>query len=82
MNTVNVQNKIIREIENIPKEKLMDVYNMVHHFRLKLKSKPKEGAQNLLGDEFAGKWFGEESADEIIDGIRTNRANRQTEIIL
>ncbi len=53
MDSSNIRTKLVAEIDLIPEEKLDDLYNFIHFFRL--------GVQNSQGDvdqimQFAGCW--------------------------
>ena len=47
-----LQEKIIKEIEQIPKAKLAELYDVIHHFRLELEKEHKGNPTMQL----AGAW--------------------------
>ncbi len=49
--------KIIQELQDIPEEKLVELYDLIHYFRLGLESEPKQPRRpglmtGKLGDAF------------------------------
>lgn len=54
MTSFLMKNKVIQEIDRIPEDRLADVYNFIHYFRLGLeKSQPVNPKPTLA---FAGCW--------------------------
>lgn len=52
--TLLLKNKVLQEIELIPENKLADVYNFIHYFRLGLEKSSTEQQKNILA--YAGCW--------------------------
>jgi hypothetical protein len=74
MNALKTRNKLIDEISRIPDERLPDIYNLIHYFRLGLNVKEKNPAKIL---KLAGSWkdMPEEDFDDFLEEIRTRRKN-------
>ena len=49
-----IKTKVLQEIDLIPEDKLLDLYNFVHYFRLGLESSGKSNHQQIMA--FAGCW--------------------------
>jgi hypothetical protein len=80
----SVKEKIIREVEKIPEEKIAELYNVVHLFRVGVESK-KKAAKDRRSE--AVKYFGiwkdmspEENA--VLDEILARRKRTYRERIL
>jgi hypothetical protein len=80
----SIKNKIIKEVEKIPKNKIAELYDLVHLFRLKV-----EGPQKAPKDRRceAVKFFGiwkDTSPEEIavLDEIQARRKKTYREGIL
>ncbi len=71
-----IQNKIVNELDFIPESKLSEVYDWLHRFRLKVNPGSVNVSKNLLGDEFAGKWKGPDTAGELINMLKHNQTNQ------
>lgn len=72
---LHLKSKVLQEIEQIPEDKLADLYNFIHQFRLKLeRRKATEGVSFLA---FAGCWtdLSDEVFDEFIEDVNTRRQN-------
>jgi len=82
MQTKDIRPKIIDELNFIPKDKLIEIFELIHYFRLGITSDRTKQATRPLGDEFAGTWKGDESAEELISIIKKSRINRLKEINL
>lgn len=76
----NIRPKIINEIEHIPENKLEEIYEILHYFRLGLASEQKK--RGSLGTLYARKWKGDESAEELINMIVSDRKNKTDDIRL
>ncbi|MDW7680664.1 MAG: hypothetical protein SCK70_08865 [bacterium] len=57
-----MKNKILDEISKIPDEKFIEIFNLIHHFRLELE-KESSNVQKIL--QFAGSW--QDLSDEIFN---------------
>lgn len=84
MNTSELRIKVLAEIQQIPEEKLAEVYKLIHEFRV-------QGTQDSLPDlmEFAGCWndLPSETYTEFMDDVYTRRqqafsqrVNRETSL--
>lgn len=80
----SVKEKIIKEVEKIPKDKIDELYNVVHLFRVGVESK-KKAAKDRRSE--AVKYFGiwksmspEENA--VLDEIQARRKRTYRERIL
>ncbi len=69
-----VREKIIKEVQLIPEEKLSEIYNFLHFFRLGIQ-KPKGNSKEIL--KFAGSWkdMPEDIFQEFADDIVKRRKN-------
>lgn len=80
MKTKEIQTEIFKELKLITGDKLHEIYDLIHYFRLGINSGKAEQITKPLGDKFAGVWLGDESARELIFFIKKNRVNRLKEI--
>ncbi len=69
MDSLNLRTKVITEINLVPEEKLAELYNLIHYFRLGVEVSKASLEQNM---KFAGCW--NDMSDEMF-------ANFQEEII-
>jgi hypothetical protein len=53
MNTSDLKSKVLEEVQLVPEEQLIALYNLVHSFRLSSQS-DKPTSQNVM--QFAGCW--------------------------
>ena len=61
-----VRDRLIEEIQLIPEEKLAEIFDLLHYFRLGLQ-RPRVGAEAIL--KFAGSWKLEGDARGIVSRI-------------
>lgn len=64
------RDKLINEINLLPEDKLTEVYNFIHYFRLGTE-KTKQNKDNILS--FSGAW--ENMNDEYLSDISERRSN-------
>jgi hypothetical protein len=80
----SVKEKIIKEVEKIPEDKITELYNVVHLFRTGIESKKKAVKdQRSEAVKFFGIWkdmSSEESA--VLDEIQARRKRTYRERIL
>jgi hypothetical protein len=80
----SIKNKIIKEVEKIPKNKIAELYDVVHLFRIKVESPqkaPKDRRSEVV--KFSGIWKDmspEESA--VLDELQARRKKTYRERIL
>lgn len=69
-----VREKVIKEVQLIPEEKLSEIYNFLHFFRLGIQ-KSKGNSKEIL--KFAGSWkdMPEDIFQEFADDIVKRRKN-------
>lgn len=69
-----IRNKVIEEIELLPAEKLFEIYDLIHFFRLGLQTNKKTNKTII---DFAGSWSGmsEKEFNEFSDDIAMRRNN-------
>jgi hypothetical protein len=70
-----IKNKLINEINLLSEEKLAEVYNFIHFFRLGIERKEKETSNDILS--FSGVWkeMGDETFDNYLLDISSRRGN-------
>ncbi len=74
MTSAILRDKVIQEINLIPPEKLSEVYNFVHYFRIGTeKEKTRTTASSLLS--YAGTW--KNMKDEVFDDFLSDIDNRR-----
>ena len=74
MTSAILRDKVIREINLIPQEKLSEVYNFIHYFRIGTeKEKVKTTTSSLLS--YAGTW--KNMRDEVFDDFLSDIGNRR-----
>jgi hypothetical protein len=80
----SIKEKIIKEVEKIPKDKIAELYNVVHLFRVGTESKRKTAKdRHNEAIKFFGIWkkmSSEESA--VLDEIQARRKRTYRERIL
>ncbi len=80
----SIKEKIIKEVEKIPEEKIAELYNVVHLFRVGVEGKKKAAKDRRIeAVKFFGIWKGmspEERA--VIDEIQARRKRTYRERIL
>jgi len=73
MTSLLIKSKVLQEIDLIPEDKLADLYNFIHYFRLGLeKSQPTESKSILA---FAGCW--KDMPDEMFNDFTTEITQRR-----
>ncbi len=73
MTPAMMKNKVLQEIDLIPEDKLPDLYNFIHYFRLGLEvSRTKDGKRVMA---FAGCWA--DMPDEMFDDSLAEIAERR-----
>ena len=77
MNKYLLREKVIKEIELIPLDKLNEVYNFVHFFRIGLEE-TKVNKEKILS--FAGCW--NDMSDEMFDDFMEDIGQRRREAFL
>lgn len=70
-----LQDQVIAEIKAIPEEKLLDVYRLIHEFRLKLPATPSAKKQKTV-DEVFGKLYKKEQKAVSIEEMNLAIQNR------
>ena len=73
MTPTMIKNKVLQEIELIPEDKLADLYNFIHDFRLGLEKAHGKGREQILA--FAGCW--QDMPDEIFADFTEEIAERR-----
>jgi hypothetical protein len=68
-----MKNKLMNEINLLPEDKLGEVYNFVHYFRLGTE-KNKQDSGNLLS--FSGAWS--DMSNEVFDDYLSNITERRS----
>jgi hypothetical protein len=70
MDTLNLRTKLITEIDRIPEERLEELYNFIHYFRLGVEVSKSPLEQTM---QFAGCWndLSDEIFNDFNDGIKT-----------
>jgi hypothetical protein len=71
MNASELRTKVLAEIQRIPEEKLAEVYDLIHRFRVESET----GFNTVPMMRFAGCWddMNQEVYDEFIDEITLRR---------
>lgn len=74
MTTVMIKSKVLQEIDLIPEDRLTDLYNFIHYFRLGLERSRVECAQSIMA--FAGCWkdMPEEAFADLVTEVRERRS--------
>jgi hypothetical protein len=69
-----VRERVMQEVQLIPEEKLTELYDFLHYFRLGLQNSKGDSAEIM---KFAGSWkdMTEESFQELTEGIVQRRKN-------
>jgi hypothetical protein len=73
MTPLIIKNKVLKEIDLIPEDKLADLYNFIHHFRLGLEKSQVTKSKQILA--FAGCW--EDIPEETFTDFTTEIAQRR-----
>lgn len=72
MNHSAIQNKVMEEIKLIPEDKLIEIYNFIHYFRIGLQ-KSQKNKENIMN--FAGCWedMPEDDFNELLNNLKQRR---------
>ncbi len=73
MSFTAIKNKVLQEIDLIPEDKLTDLYNFIHYFRLGLEKSHQEKSNPNLA--FAGSW--KDMPDDVFDDFMADIAQRR-----
>jgi hypothetical protein len=73
MTSLMIKTKVLQEIDLIPEDKLVDVYNFIHYFRLGLEKSEAKDTQPILA--FAGCW--QDMPDEAFNDFTTEISQRR-----
>jgi len=68
-----MKSKLINEINLLSEEKIAEVYNFIHFFRLGIEKKEKETSNDILS--FSGVW--KEMSNETFDNYLSDIVNRR-----
>lgn len=73
MNSLQIKDKVLQEIDLLPDDRLSEVYNFIHFLRLGIEKSQSVGAQSIL--EFAGSWqeMSDEMFEEFVEEIEERR---------
>jgi hypothetical protein len=72
MNSIELQNKVIEEIRLVPENKLPELYNFIHFFRLGLEADKRDVKKSM---RFAGCW--EDMTDKEFSEFREEISERR-----
>lgn len=75
MTRVMLKNKVLQEIDLIPEDKLVDLYNFIHYFRLGLEKAHAQKSSQILA--FAGCW--QDLPDEIFADFTAEIAEQHSQ---
>lgn len=72
MDSLELRTKVIAEINLVPKEKLSELYNFIHYFRLGIEVSNRSLEQTM---QFAGSWndMSDEMFNDFDEEIKTRR---------
>jgi hypothetical protein len=73
MTPLLIKSKVLQEIDLIPEDKLADLYNFIHYFRLGLERSQITGSKRILA--FAGCW--KDMPDEIFTDFTAEITERR-----
>lgn len=73
MNSLQIKDRVLQEIDLIPDDKLSDVYNFIHFFRLGIEK--AEGTEKQSTLAFAGSW--REMSDDMFEEFLVEVAERR-----
>lgn len=76
MATTALRAKVIEEIQQMPEEKLGEIYDVLHFFRIGLQHAPARSSENAVM-AFAGCW--DDMADEEFDALLNELTARRTQ---
>ena len=73
MTPMMIKSKVLQEIDLIPEDKLSDLYNFIHYFRLGLEKSQTKKSDRILA--FAGCW--KDMPDEMFADFTVEIAERR-----
>lgn len=75
MSEMVTKDKVLEEIDLLPEEKMGDVYNFIHHFRLGIERVKSDSVKSTLA--FAGCWgdLSDDVFQEMMDDVEERRKN-------
>jgi hypothetical protein len=73
MTSLQIKDKVLQEIDLIPDDKLPDVYNFIHYFRLGLEKAGLSDTKSNLA--FAGSW--QDMSDEMFNDFTAEIKERR-----
>ena len=77
MDLLNLRTKVITEINLVPEEKLSELYNLIHYFRLGVEVSTSSLEQNM---KFAGCW--NDMSDEMFANFNEEITTRRQQAFL
>ncbi|MCL1466603.1 hypothetical protein [Argonema galeatum] len=77
MDSLNLRTKVITEINLVPPDKLEELYNLIHYFRLGVESSKVSLNQTM---QFAGCW--NDMSDEIFANFNEEISTRRQQAFL
>ena len=74
MATTVIREKVIEEIQHMPEDKLDELYDLLHFFRIGLQQAPASSSDNAVM-AFAGCWkdMADEEFDALLDDMTARR---------
>ena len=78
MTPLMIKSKVLQEIDLVPEDKLADLYNFIHHFRLGLETSQAKKREQVLA--FAGCW--QDMPDELFTDFTTEISERRRQAFL
>ncbi len=76
--TPMIKQRVLQEIELIPEDKLADLYNFLHYFRLGLEKAHSPKSEQILA--FAGCW--QDMPDELFAEFSTEIVERRSQAFI
>jgi hypothetical protein len=73
MSSLLIKSKVLQEIDLIPEDRLVDLYNFIHYFRLGLEKSQIEKPKPIMA--FAGCW--KDMPDEMFSDFTTEMRQRR-----
>ncbi|KOR32205.1 hypothetical protein TI05_08760 [Achromatium sp. WMS3] len=71
--TTTLRTQVLNEIQNIPENRLEEIYNLVHFFRMGIEAQHQNTAKTIL--QFAGAW--QDMDDETFTELQEEIAKRR-----
>ena len=68
-----IKRKVLQEIELLPEDKLIDIYNFIHHFRLGVETVESKPAKSTIS--FAGSW--NDMSEDLLQAISLDIEQRR-----